>query len=114
MTGLTANDFEFESIMTLSEFREKWGFQYVLEEKDHTGTYTKNRNDKFLLKMYETSEGINCYLTNRVGDHILEIQPNTNGVFTDWNDYILGNMNPTWLTYLLDINRRLNFTESLL
>lgn len=33
MTGLTANDFEFDSIMTLSEFREKWGFQYVLEEQ---------------------------------------------------------------------------------
>lgn len=74
--------------MTLMDFISKWGFTLHNSVKGFDGDNEEYRNKCFVIDLYNTKDGITCYLLNKDRTHVLDVEPNTNGLFDEWDNYL--------------------------
>lgn len=77
--------------MLLDELVKKWGFTLYNSVKGFDGDNEEYRNSNYAIDLYSTEEGITCYLLNKDRTHVLDTEPNTNGIFDEWDNYLSNN-----------------------
>ncbi len=77
--------------MLLQEFLDKWGFTLYNSVKGFDGDNEEYRSKSYIIDLYNTEDGITCYLLNKNRTHVLDVQPNTDGIFTEWDEYLSQN-----------------------
>lgn len=73
--------------MLLSELIGKYGFKLDYTVTDADGTNNKYSSKDFIIDEYIFSEDIYVYLLNKDTSHILEVDYNTDGDFTEWYEF---------------------------
>jgi hypothetical protein len=75
-------------LMLLAELVEKHGFKLDSNVKGTDGYINTYKSKDFIIEEYVTEESITCYLLNKNRNHVLDVQPNTDGIFNEWDDYL--------------------------
>lgn len=76
--------------MTLMDFLSKWGFTLHHSVKGCDGYNTEYRSKSYIIDLYGIEDNITCYLLNKNRSHVLDVEPNTNDVFDEWDNYLSG------------------------
>lgn len=76
--------------MTLMDFLSKWGFTLRNSVKGCDGDNREYHSKSYIIDLYDTKEGLNCYLLNKNGSHVLDVEPNTGNTFDEWDNYLSG------------------------
>lgn len=74
--------------MILMDFLSKWGFTLHNSVKGYDGYNEEYRNKSYIIDLYYTEDRITCYLLNKDRTHVLDVQPNTDGIFDEWDNYL--------------------------
>ena len=74
--------------MILMDFLAKWGFILHYSAKSSDGVHEEYRSKSFIIDLYNTEDGITCYLLNKDRSNVLDVQPNTDGIFDEWDNYL--------------------------
>ena len=74
--------------MLLSDLVEKHGFKLSSSVEGTDGTHNIYKSKDFVIEEYVTEDHITCYLLNNSNNHVLDVQPNTDGIFTEWDEFL--------------------------
>lgn len=77
--------------MLLVEFLTKWNFTLHNSVKGFDGDNEIYKNNKYIIDLYNTKEGITSFLLNKDKSHVLDVEPNTDGIFDEWDNYLSNN-----------------------
>lgn len=76
--------------MTLMDFLSKWGFTLRNSVKGCDGDNQEYCNRSYIIDLYDIEGSVTCYLLNKNGSHVLDVEPNTSGLFDEWDNYLSG------------------------
>lgn len=72
----------------LAELVEKHGFKLYSNVKGTDGVHNTYKSKDFIIEEYVTQSEIHTYLMFKNGNHVLQVDPNTDGIFTQWDEFL--------------------------
>lgn len=74
--------------MLLSDLVEKHGFKLASKVNGTDGYINTYKSKDFIIEEYVTEDHVTAYLLNKSKNHVLDVQPNTDGIFTEWDEFL--------------------------
>ena len=75
----------------ISDITDKFGFKLDRSVKGHDVIENQYSNKKFIIVEYVTSDSVTAYLLFSNTNHVLDVEPNTDGDFSEWDEYLTNN-----------------------
>lgn len=72
----------------LAELLEKHNFKLDRSVKGTDGVHNTYKSKDFIIEEYVTEVEINTYLMFKNGNHVLQVDPNNDGIFTQWDEFL--------------------------
>lgn len=72
----------------LDELVEKHGFKLDNNVKGTDGYINTYKSKDFIIEEYVTEERVTCFLLYKNKNHVLDVQPNNDGIFNEWDEFL--------------------------